>query len=157
MPEYKIEIVGPDSKAESYLGICEEAIKNVPFLAVSPKSSQVNDMLVKIKNGDFRQSCMFVLTYKDKPVGFIIGSTTTEHPILGDTKIAYELGWYVTPAHRGNPISMELKRNYEAWAKMAGCRAVCMAHFDDPVGQQLGQLYLNEGYTRAEITYIKEL
>lgn len=71
----------------------------------------------------------------------------------GNISMAYELGWWVEPEHRGSRIGKELKEAYEFWAQRVNAKLIMMVALDDSIAS----LYEKQGYKLMEYTYSKEL
>ena len=100
---------------------------------------------------------IFVMMKDDTPVGFLAAFINEQGPILAGTRVATELFWYVTPAHRGSSASVTLVETYERWAKDNGCKLASMCVMRNKYMKRLGKLYEKLGYYKAEETYLKEL
>lgn len=73
--------------------------------------------------------------------------------ILGNKRMAVELGWYVDPSKRGTGIGKALMNGFEDWATIMDCDLVSMISIDD----EIGDYYEKRGYKLYERTYMKEL
>jgi hypothetical protein len=68
---------------------------------------------------------------------------------------ATEMFWFCTAAKRGGGLL--LYREFENWARCAGCTRIRLCHMMDLAPQRLNRLYERMGYEGAEIHYSKEL
>lgn len=84
------------------------------------------------------------------PVGLIAGAVSP-HPFNPELRVATELWWFVSPAHRGSRAGLALLDSYEAWAKEnADVRGMTL-EANSPVNPRV---LLKRGYQLAETQYV---
>lgn len=153
MPTYKVEVA--NGWTQELQDLCEEAIRNVPYLKVTPQPEVVQAQIRDLTTCDLRQGVMFVLTIDGKPVGVLAARVMDTSPLIHGWKIAHEMGWYVTPSHRGHSLMMI--EEFEKWAQLTGAQAVTLSHFSDDIGNRLAEVYKKKGYAPSEVAYVKVL
>ncbi len=87
----------------------------------------------------------------DGRVQGMLGLATSNHPLSGQ-RVAYEMFWWVEPAHRGR-VGFRLLSAAEHWARASGCHDL---HVVAPT-PDVERLYDRLGYTRVEVSYAKRL
>ena len=122
--------------------------------AASAAEDKVTEVMVAVKEGHGiglvleHTVQMGELSYH-LVVGFI-GGVVGPHPVYG-ALTAFELAWYVDPAHRWGIGGAKLLRRFEKEGIARGARYSMMSALDDRVGGFL----IRSGYTARETTYLK--
>ena len=115
-------------------------------------AAQVDDVLDKLEAGSgiglvLEHAMPFEdMTYQ-LVVGFI-GGIVRPHPLTG-LLTAFELAWFVAPAHRKGIGGFKLLKGFEREAKMREAQLVQLSALDAHVGGFLRR----SGYTARETTY----
>lgn len=89
-----------------------------------------------------RLCTVFVLSCDGDPVGFLAAFINDKGPILKGTRVATEVFWYVSPAHRGTNNSLRLVEIYEQWARDNNCALISMCNMRNKYMERLGELYI---------------
>jgi len=85
-----------------------------------------------------------------------LAAVTYQELFTGD-KVATELWWFMLPQHRRGSGAIRMIREYEKWAKTAGCVRANMVHLESLQPERLSKLYQSLGYTPLERGYSKSL
>jgi len=101
-------------------------------------------------------NAVFLLLYKELPVGMLMASIIPTSPLMKTNKIATEIAFYVLPDYRGKH-SFKLVDLYEDWARSNDCKIVTMASLENEYANHLERKYEFMGYKKVENKFIKEL
>ncbi len=94
------------------------------------------------------------LSGSDEVAGGLIGLASPD-PFTGDLG-AHELAWYITPEHRRGGAADALLKDFEEWAKQAGCTTCHMVMLESSPGM-LEQYFSSRGYEPLERRFRKNL
>lgn len=83
-------------------------------------------------------------------IGFLISEDLHD-----GKKVAVETFWFVDPTYRG--VGKALFHAFEDVAKKLGCEKLAMIHMVDSYPDTLKAFYEKNGYSLAEMHYIKEV
>lgn len=75
----------------------------------------------------------------------------------GQTILAQELFWWVSPEHRKSGLAIELLDAMEKTAKALGAKAILMLCIDSLDGERVASIYKRRGYKPAERTFMRKL
>ena len=98
-------------------------------------------------------SVIIVAEHDGQVVGMLIGFVT-EHPFI-DTRVATEIGFYVSPEHRGGRKAIRLAKAFEEWAMSKSADDLVLG--DVKAIKDLSGFYNKLGYTPTEGLYVKDL
>jgi len=97
---------------------------------------------------------LFVSETSDGEItGGLLGACT--EMFMSHTKMATELGWFMSKEHRGRRHAVELVKSFESWSKSVGADYVVMADIRGIA--DLSKLYEKMGYSVSEVSYIKRI
>lgn len=125
---------------------------SMKFLASTDFSKYTDETVVRSVISSILQGPKetgIVLLYEDK--GMLVA--TIKPFAYGTTPMAYELGWWIEPEHRGSGIGKELMSAYEFWASKVGAKIIMMTSLDESINK----LYTKLGYKPMEYTFYKEI
>jgi GNAT superfamily N-acetyltransferase len=134
-------------------------------LAVKQYQDSVFHEIREVKPDVIRQSleaCMsqgVVLVEKvdDKIVGFIAAILLNHHPIIGECRLAAEIGLFVERDQRNKGIAKSLNEKFEEWCSNVGVtHSMTSAMFNENF-EQVKSLYEKRGYKMVEASFIKEI
>lgn len=83
----------------------------------------------------------------------ILIAFASAYPYCGAYKLGIEVVIWINPKHRGSAWQ-KMRREYEAWAKERGCKAVTFSSKSDP---RFAILLERSGYAPIETHYMKAL
>lgn len=136
------------------LRLCRLFYEDSPF---SPKfaysEEKVRDLLYQSLSLTPSPILFLLLVDDSIPVGLLVGYATKTP--FSDDLVASELAWYIDPKHRGSRKAIELVYAYEEWARRIGCKHISMSLLTSST--DTSKLYDRLGYTKTEISYMKEL
>jgi hypothetical protein len=115
---------------------------------------RVSGLIEDYLKGPKESRIIFVLTFKDKPVGMIAGLAYPN--LFTNTFVALEQMWWVDAEHRGQ-VSTALIDMYEVWAKKVGCTSCIVSSLNTDHANLLDRLYTKRGYMKTETAYTKDL
>ena len=98
-------------------------------------------------------SVVIVAEHDGQVVGMLIG-LVTEHPFI-KTRIATEVGFYVSPEQRGGRKALRLAKAFEEWAASKGAEDLVLG--DVKTIKDLSGFYAKLGYSPTEGLYVKDL
>lgn len=130
----------------------EQFYPQTPYIKVAPFDSNAVATLASalIDNG-----IMLVAEIEGNVVG-MVGLVVTSFPFNPAVIGAYEIIWWVDPAHQSNGVGKDLLLAIDPAAKEAGAtyiHMVCMA--DSPI--QAAALYIKSGYDHTEMSFTKRI
>ena len=119
----------------------------------------VRDVLARLGEGDslLPEATATVLVAEDKGeiVGGIVGVLTAAW-FNPQSRIATELAWWVTEAHRGGTAGIKLYRAFEKWAEAHKADAIVMSDLVIDGETPAAQLFEKLGYVTVERSHIKK-
>lgn len=86
--------------------------------------------------------------------GFIAG-VAAPSMVNRNYLIGAELAWWVEPEYRKSGDGIRLIRHIETKAEDIGCKIWSMMSLEAQAPEEMENLYLKLGYTKAERTYVK--
>jgi GNAT superfamily N-acetyltransferase len=93
----------------------------------------------------------------NKVVGFIAALLLDHHPVIGECRLAAEIGLFVDRNHRNKGIAKSLNEKFEEWCGRVGVtHSMTSAMFNENF-EQVKSLYEKRGYKMVEASFIKEI
>lgn len=121
-----------------------------PFVQFDPDSTR-RSLEALIQHG-----IVLVAEVDGVVVGGLAGTLTTLWFNQG-AKVAAELGWWVSPAHRGGSAGIKLLRRFEQWAQEQGAMLISMSDLVVDGEAPAGRLFDKLGYTVVERSHAKKV
>lgn len=100
---------------------------------------------------------VLVLEKNNEIVGLIAGAITAGLHFFSENKVAGELAWYVSPAHRNGTGPIRLLHAYEDWAELMGCTKVSLSVLETEHRPTLSKMYRKLGYNSVEETFVRDI
>ncbi len=154
MIDYNIRIASWGDK--KYIeDMCYKFFQEAPHskLKDTYSPSRVSSLIEDYLKGPKETKIIFVLTFKDEPVGMIAGLAYPN--LFTDSYVALEQMWWVDEEHRGK-LSVSLIEVYEAWAKKIGCTSCIVSSLETRHAPLLDRVYKKRGYMKTETAYTKD-
>ncbi len=89
--------------------------------------------------------------------GVIVGAMLglAHVPVFARRMQASELGWFVSPGHRGSRDALRMIEEFEAWARQRQCVRVVLSRLMNMRPDAVGRLYVRLGYAERESSFAK--
>lgn len=100
-----------------------------------------------------KDKVIFVDVKNGEMTGVMFGQLTT--PWVSNDLIAVDVILYVKPSYRGRAVSLNLIKNYEAWAKANGAKAIQLSVSSGVDQEKTLTIYSKLGYTPQAVCYGK--
>lgn len=121
--------------------------KNRPFSV--EKVSNIVDECIHAPRYDKVIICL----QKERVEGVLLGAAVDS--VFSDDRTAFELAWWIDPAHRSLGAAKEMLSAYEYWAEhIAKATAIQVSCLVDGTEKLLTRLYTGRGYKEAERAFI---
>lgn len=136
--------IATEADLEVLMKLARHFVKASPYTDLCDDDT-IRTVITNLVNMDKHEAV--ILMYDE--VAFLAGIKTKF--MFGTSSIASEICWWVEPDHRHQNIGMKLLKEFELWAKLAGCASVYMVSLDEEVGK----FYEKNGYVLQERNYMK--
>lgn len=139
----------------------EDALKLLEVFQTFHKESQFKDepfdqqRVWMLLDATITQPNQIFIAYDDDMRGFI-GVTVQEHFFSGVPRV-YDLGFYVSPEHRGSSLGIRLLNKAEEWAKTVGAKDITIFHNTGIEMEKSPKLFTRLGYGLDGYIFTKEL
>lgn len=110
--------------------------------------------LEHLRNDD--NGVLLIATDGDKTIG-MIGALLYPFYFNHSHTTGQEMFWWVDPEHRKSGAGIELLKAVEAEARQRGAQSFSMIALDSMTPEQVGNIYMKQGYQKSEHSYIRSL
>ena len=136
------------------LSMAEQFGKDSPYDSIGINYAKTRQMMEKFVVEGQVEYLALISHDEGNPVGAIFAYAFT--PIFSDHKVAVEVFLYLKPEYRKSQRGQDLRKAFEYWAKLVGCKHVQGAVLSNsPDG--MDKFWTHGGYKMTETVYMKEL
>jgi GNAT superfamily N-acetyltransferase len=129
--------------------LIERMVEESVFSHAKPSRKKIEDLFHYPKSAGF-------LAYQDEEcIGFIGGYIGPF--FFSDYERASDLGFYITPNHRGGRTAFLLLRALEDWARSMGVKELYMGHTVGGKIEQTRKFFIHNGYKTGGFNSVKNL